>query len=206
MTLSEEAYRASQRIWQEKGMRTFKDLSRFHNNLDFEPFLEALGSIQDSYTGLGIDIFKDAVPLPGVSMKYLLRGTLNKRDAPDLYAPGEKAYEILKSEVIGGPSLVLRQKRESVRTNSKTRRCVEEFWATTSTRCTQAQWRSLRIGRKRPGKSKSSSKFCRETDGLASPRWTSRCQRSYGRSSKKCRRCFTTNPVPSKTVPQHMKD
>ena len=56
MTLSEEAYRASQRIWQEKGMRTFKDLLRFHNNLDFEPFLEALGSIRDSYTGLGIDI------------------------------------------------------------------------------------------------------------------------------------------------------
>ena len=80
MTLSEEAYRASQRIWQEKGMRTFKDLLRFHNNLDFEPFLEALGSIRDSYTGLGTDIFKDAVPLPGVSMKYLLRRTLNKRD------------------------------------------------------------------------------------------------------------------------------
>ena len=45
MTLSEEAYRASQRIWQEKGMRTFKDLLRFYNNLDFEPFLEALESI-----------------------------------------------------------------------------------------------------------------------------------------------------------------
>ena len=102
MTLSEEAYRASQRIWQEKGMRTFKDLLRFHNNLDFEPFLEALGSIRDSYTGLGIDIFKDAVPLPGVSMKYLPRRTLNKRDAPELYAPGEKAYEILKGAVVRG--------------------------------------------------------------------------------------------------------
>ena len=102
MTLSEEAYGASQRIWQEKGMRTFKDLLRFHNNLDFGPFLEALGSIRDSYTGLGIDIFKDAVPLPGVSMRYLLRRTLNKRDAPELYAPGEKAYEILKGAVVRG--------------------------------------------------------------------------------------------------------
>ena len=176
-------------------MQTFTDWLHFYNNLDFEPFLEALlRSMRDSYTGLGIDIFKDAVPLTGVSMKYLLRGILNKRDAPELYAPGEEAYEILKGEVVGGPSLVLRRKRESVRTNSKTRRCVEEFWATTSTRCTQAQWRSLRIGRKRPGKSKGSSKFCRETDGLDSPRWTSRCQESYGRSSKKCRSCFTTNP------------
>ena len=44
-------------------MRTFKDLFRFYNNLDFEPVLEALESIRDSYTGLGMVIFKDAVPL-----------------------------------------------------------------------------------------------------------------------------------------------
>ena len=107
MTLSEEAYRACQRIWQEKGMRTFTDWLHFYNNLDFEPFLEALESMRDSYRGLGIDILKDAVPLPGVSMKYRLRGTLNKRDALELYAPGQEAYEILKGEVVGGPSLVL---------------------------------------------------------------------------------------------------
>ena len=66
----------------------------FYNNLDFEPVIEALESIRDSYTGLGIDIFKDAVPL--------LRRTLNKRDAPELYTPGEKAYEIFKGAVVGG--------------------------------------------------------------------------------------------------------
>ena len=35
-------------------------------------------------------------------MKYLPRRTLNKRDAPELYAPGEKAYEILKGAVVRG--------------------------------------------------------------------------------------------------------
>ena len=59
MTLSEEPHRACQRIWQEKGLRTFTDWLHFYNNLDFEPFLEALESMRDSYTGLGIDIFKD---------------------------------------------------------------------------------------------------------------------------------------------------
>ena len=39
-------------------------------------------------TTLGIDIFKDAVSFPGVSLKYLLRGTLGKkREAPELFAP-----------------------------------------------------------------------------------------------------------------------
>ena len=78
-------------------MRTFTDWLHFYNNLDFEPFLEALESMRDSYRGLGIDILKDAV----------LRGTLNKRDALELYAPGQEVYEILKGEVVGGPSLVL---------------------------------------------------------------------------------------------------
>ena len=68
MTLSEEAYKASQRIWQEKGMRTFKDLLRFYNNLDFEPFLEALESIRDSYTGL------EEMP------PFFLKQTRSKRD------------------------------------------------------------------------------------------------------------------------------
>ena len=39
---------------------------------------------------------------------------------------------------------------------------------------------------KRHGASKSSSTFCRETDGLASPRWSSRCPESCGQRSKKC--------------------
>ena len=116
-------------------------------------------------------------------MKYLLRGTLNKIDAPELYAPREKAYEILKGAVVGGPGLMLCRKRESVRTSSNTRRRVQEFWPTTPARCIQAQWRSLRNGRKRQGTSKTLSKFCRETDGLDSPRWTSRCQESYGRNA-----------------------
>ena len=63
-----------------------------------------------SYTKLGINIFKDAVSLPGVSMQYILRGTLRRRNAPELYAPSSKAYEILKAAVVGGPSLVFTRK------------------------------------------------------------------------------------------------
>ena len=58
------------------------------------------------YTGLGVDIFKDAVSLPGVSMQYILRGTLRGCNAPELYAPGSEAYAMLKGAVVGGPSLV----------------------------------------------------------------------------------------------------
>ena len=46
-------------------MKTFGDWLEYYNNLDGAPFLEALQKMKEFYTGLGIDIFKDAVSLPG---------------------------------------------------------------------------------------------------------------------------------------------
>ena len=43
-------------------------------------------------------------------MQYILRGTLRRRNAPELYAPGKEAYELLKAAVVGGPSLVFTRK------------------------------------------------------------------------------------------------
>ena len=86
------------------------DWLEYYNNMDVSPFLEALVKMWDFYTGLGVDIFKDTVSLPGVSMKYILRGTLRGRNAPKLYAPGPEAFEMLKGAVVGGPSLVFTRK------------------------------------------------------------------------------------------------
>ena len=62
------------------------------------------------YIKIGVDIFKDAVSLQGVSMQYILRDTFRKRNAPELYAPGPEAYEMLKAAVVGGPSFVFTRK------------------------------------------------------------------------------------------------
>ena len=78
--------------------------------LDVTPFLETLEKMKAFYTKPGIDIFKDAVSLPGVSMQYTLRGTLRGRDPPELYAPTGEAYEMMKGAVVGGPSLVFTRK------------------------------------------------------------------------------------------------
>ena len=186
----------------ERGMKTFADWLKYYN-LDVELFLEALKYMRDFYTGLGLNIFKDTVSLASIAMKCFLRGTLNKRDAPGLCAPGEEAYE--RSGCWGGRAWSFvestrQSKREPVCTNSKTRSCVEKFWVTTPTRCTQEQcWvicpvarRSSWIGRKRRETWKRFADFCSKTDGLGSPRWTSRFSESCGRRLKKCRRCFTT--------------
>ena len=94
-------------------MRTFGDWLEYYNNLDVAPFLEALQKMKEFYTGLGVDIFKDAVSLPGVSKQYLLRKTLQPwrgYKPPELYVPNKEAYELLKAAVVGGPSLVFTRK------------------------------------------------------------------------------------------------
>ena len=73
-------------------MKTFADCLRYYNNLDVGPFLEALETMRSFYANLGIDIFNDAVSLPGVLLKYRLRGTLGKGNAPELYAPEKERH------------------------------------------------------------------------------------------------------------------
>ena len=76
MTLPLEKYRDA----------NFCGLVALYENLDFEPFLEALKSMRDFYTGLGIALFQRCGISAEVWMKYLLQGTLNRRDVPGLYA------------------------------------------------------------------------------------------------------------------------
>ena len=106
-------------------MQTFGDWLEYYNNLDVSPFLEALVKMRDFYTGLGVDIFKDAVSLPGVSMQYILRGTLRGRNAPELYAPGPEAYAMLKGAVVGGPSLVFTRKHVAGQTRIRSHKYEE---------------------------------------------------------------------------------
>ena len=56
------------------------------------------------YTDTGIDILKDAVSVQGVSLHYLLRGSIEQ--GAKLYNPCKKDYEVLKAAVVGGQSLV----------------------------------------------------------------------------------------------------
>ena len=108
--------RKCQRIFDEWGMETIADWLEDYNNLDVGPFLESLKTMRDFYIGLGIDNFKEAVSLPGVAHQYLLRGTFVKPNAPELFAPGEEAYGMLKGTVVGWPTLVFTRKHEAGKT------------------------------------------------------------------------------------------
>ena len=63
--LTPAEYEECKRVFQERGMKTFGDWLEYYNNLDVTPFLETLERMKEFYTKIGVDIFKDAVSLPG---------------------------------------------------------------------------------------------------------------------------------------------
>jgi len=75
------------------------------------PGLEALEKMKSFYTERGIDILKDAVSLPGVSLHYVLRGAIERGE--DLWSPDREGYGMLKRAVVGGPSLVFTRYHEA---------------------------------------------------------------------------------------------
>ena len=95
-------------------MKTFKDWVEYYNNLDVAPGLEALQKMKNFYIEKGIDILKDAVSIPGVSLHYLLKGAIERN--AELYAPRKEAYHMLKEAVVGGPSLVFTRYHEAGKT------------------------------------------------------------------------------------------
>ena len=112
--LTRKQWEACKQTFEEKGMKTFKDWLEYYNNLDVAPGLEALEKMKAFYIEKGIDILKDAVSIPGVSLHYLLKGAIERK--AELYAPRKEAYDMLKGAVVGGPSLVFTRYHEAGKT------------------------------------------------------------------------------------------
>ena len=217
IVLSTEEYFQCRRVWKEKGMKTFADWLRHYNNLDVKPFLEAMEKMRGFYTTLGIDIFKDAVSFPGVSMNYL--GTLNRPNAGELFAPGPEAYEMLKGAVVGGPSLVFCRKHEAGVTrirshkyqDAKVCRKVLGYDA-------NALYPNTMLGLMPCGKGvvqdwpQTEKCLGNFIDAVKTERWFGFAEvdievpRELWSKFEEMPPLFYNKPVPSEAVPQHMKD
>ena len=83
-------YKQCKKSIQTKRMQIFADWLRYYNNLDVVPGLLALEKMNSFYTEKGIDILKDAVSIPSVTLHYLLRGAVER--GADLWTPNKEEY------------------------------------------------------------------------------------------------------------------
>jgi hypothetical protein len=92
-------------------MTTFRDFLVWYNNLDVVPFLEAIDKMSNFWQERNIDIFKDGVSVPGLTMKYLFS------NIPDTYfslfsEKDKDMYYSMKDNNVGGPSIIFNRYHE----------------------------------------------------------------------------------------------
>ena len=110
--ITEEQYAYCQRIWEDHNMQTFADFVRWYNNLDTAPFLEAIEKQSAFYRERGIDMFKDGISVPGLTMKFLFQ-TLPRDVFFTLYdKKNHDLYHLVKDNIVGGPSIVFHRYHE----------------------------------------------------------------------------------------------
>ena len=88
-TLSLEEYEEFCAEFNKRGCVTMMDWLREYNLADVVPFIEAVDKTRRQYYDDEIDVLKDAVSIPGVSMRYVLNKALKLNPKVELYAPGE---------------------------------------------------------------------------------------------------------------------
>ena len=90
-TISQEQYQNFCDEFRKRGCVTMKDWLKEYNLADVKPFIEALEKTREQYYPDEIDLLKDAVSIPGISMTYVLNKALKmkKKSGPDLFAPGD---------------------------------------------------------------------------------------------------------------------
>ena len=126
--ITEEDYAYCQRIWSEQKMNTMRDYLVWYNNRDVVPFLEAVEKQFNFYQMLKVDMFKDGISVPGLTLKYLFKTTeanftlINQQNA-DL-------HELIRSNNVGGPSIIFHRYHEAYKTKIR-----EQMYAETAKMC-----------------------------------------------------------------------
>ena len=90
-TISQEQYQNFCEEFRKRGCETMEDWLEEYNLADVKPFINALEKTREQYYPDEIDLLKDAVSIPGISMNYVLNKALKmkKKPEPDLFAPGD---------------------------------------------------------------------------------------------------------------------
>ena len=97
-------------------MSTFKDFLVWYNNLDVVPFLEAVEKMSQFWQERKINMFKDGISVPGLTLKYLF-SYLSPQTYFSLFDQANSdLYHLIKDNNTGGPSIIFHRYHEADKT------------------------------------------------------------------------------------------
>jgi len=69
--INQEAYALCQMVWKDKNWTSMRDHLEYYNNLDVEPFLQAVEKLFNAHKELGLDAFKSSLTLHGLTLQLM---------------------------------------------------------------------------------------------------------------------------------------
>ena len=110
--IAEQEYQYCQQVWSDNNLQTFKDFLIWYNNLDVQPFCDALEKMCAFWKDKNIDMLRQGISIPGVTLTYLFT-TLEPGIFVSLFDEKNKdLYTLFKKNMVGGPSIIFHRYHE----------------------------------------------------------------------------------------------
>ena len=110
--ISDADYARCQAVWHDNQMTTMRDYLIWYNNRDVTPFLEAISKQFAFYRDRYIDMFKDGISVPGLSLLHLFNDLPNDTYFTVFNRTNSDLHELVKDNIVGGPAIIFHRYHE----------------------------------------------------------------------------------------------
>ena len=110
--ISDEDYVSCQEAWRDNGMSTLRDFLVWYNNRDVVPFLQVIDQQFDFYQQRKIDMFKQGISVPGLTLLYLFNDLPEKTYFTIFNEKHKDLHDLVKDNICGGPSIIFHRYHE----------------------------------------------------------------------------------------------
>ena len=110
--ISDTDYAACQAVWRDNGMETLREYLIWYNNRDVTPFLDAIAKQAGFYKQHNIDMFKDGISVPGLSLLHLFNDLPNDTYFTVFNRTNSDLHKLVKDNIVGGPAIIFHRYHE----------------------------------------------------------------------------------------------
>ena len=110
--ISDTDYAACQVVWRDNGMETLREYLIWYNNRDVTPFLDAIAKQAGFYKQQNIDMFKDGISVPGLSLLYMFNDLPSKTYFTVFNRTNRDLHKLVKDNIVGGPAIIFHRYHE----------------------------------------------------------------------------------------------
>ena len=93
-------------------MKTMRDFLMWYNNRDVTPFLEAIYKQFTFYRHRDIDMFKDGISVPDLTLLYMFNDLSSHTHFVTFNDSNSDMHQLVRDNIVGGPAIIFHRYRE----------------------------------------------------------------------------------------------